>query len=415
VRGVSPGSRADEAGLAAGDVITTFDGVRVMAVDDLIPSGARARVTIGFRRGDAPEAKKDVAIDGFRFAAPRDLAFAGLVLLVAVGVVVLFFAPSAGLLAWLERRVATRLRHGILRGAVRAATRARAPYLAAAVGSLLFAVMPFGRYIVLADLDIGLLFLVALTSLATIGWLTGGWRAAAQITSFEVPGAIAIACIVLMTGSTRLHDIVHAQGGAPWSWYAFKSPVAFALFALHFTSALAQGGLVPPDLAEADADGDAEARPVPRGPLARRVSFCAEWANVVVTCGTGAALFLGGWQLPGTTLGEQHASLGLELAGSAIFLVKAAGLLGLALGLRRILPVVRVEQTMRFCWRWLVPTAAVGLVLTFAWLAWSPSAVVERLVGLGTCVVVALALLRFAQRVRYATRAADDAATSPFL
>jgi NADH-quinone oxidoreductase subunit H len=410
VRSVTPGSRADEAGILAGDFLSTFDGVRVGALDDLVPSGARARVAIGVRRGDGPEIVKDAAIDGFRFAAPRDLALAALVLLVAAFVVVLFFAPSAGLLARLERRVAAKIRRGFRLRAAGLAER-RSALLASVAASLLFAVMPFGRYVVLADVDIGLLFLVAVTSLATIGWLTGGFRSAAQITSFEVPAAIAIACVVLMTGSTRLHDIVHAQGGAPWSWYAFRSPVAFALFALHFTSALAQGGLVPPELAEADA----EPRRVPRGPFANKVSRFAEAANIVVTCGTGAALFLGGWQIPGTSLGQQHASLALELAGSALFLAKAAALLGFAVGLRRVLPVAKVEQTMRFCWRWLVPIAISALLLTLGWLAWSPNAVVERLVGLGTCVVVALALLRFAQRVRFAARFAEEAPTSPFL
>jgi NADH-quinone oxidoreductase subunit H len=205
-------------------------------------------------------------------AAPRDLIAGGLLLLVATGIVVLFFAPGAGLLGWLERRLATRLRGESLRALATRATSARAPLFAAGAASLLFAIMPFGRYVVLADLDIGLLFLVGLTSLATIGWLTGGLRAAAQITSFAVPAALAIACVVLMTGSTRLHEIVRAQGGAPWSFYEFRSPVALALFGLHFASALAQSSLVPAELAEADA----EPRPNARGPLARHVSAMAE-------------------------------------------------------------------------------------------------------------------------------------------
>jgi NADH:ubiquinone oxidoreductase subunit H len=394
-----------------GDVVTSFEGVRVSALEDLAFSGAHARVAIGIRRADAKETVREARIDGFRFATPRDLGGAALVMVLVVGIVVFFFAPSRGLFAWLERRVASALRVSTVRDLLRAGWHPRASYVAVTVGALLFAAMPFGRYVVLADLDIAILFLVVVTSLATIGWVSGGLRAAAQIVSFEVPTALAIACVVLMTGGARLHEIVRVQGGLPWSWYAFKSPVFFAVFALHFTSALAQGGLTPPDLAEAEADPE----PVARGPFARRASFFAEWANVIVTCGTGAALFLGGWQIPGATLGQQEGSLALELAGSAVFLLKAGLLLLLALALRRILPVVRIEQTMRFCWCWLVPLAAAGLVLTLGWLAWHPGAMVERILALTTCALVALAFMRFLHRVSYALRAAPEESISPFL
>ena len=401
VRAVAPGSRADVAGLVAGDVVTTYDGVRVLSREDMIPSGARARVSLGIRREGAPDTVLDVATDGYRLAAPRDLATGGLVLLIAAGGVLFFFAPGAGLLPWIERRLASRLlRRATLGELLARVTSARAPLFAVAIASLLFAAMPFGRYVVLAELDIGLLFLVSLTALATIGWLTGGFRAAAQIASFEVPAAVAIACIVLMTGSTRLHEIVRAQGGAPWSWYAFRSPITFALFALHMTSALAQSRLVPGPLSEAES----ETRARPQSSLAGKVSCVAEWANTVVTAGTSAALFLGGWRLPGMTLGQEGGHLGLELLGSAVFLLKAAVLVLAVAFVRRALPVVNVQQTMRVCWRWLVPAAGLGLAATLGWLAWSPGATVERILAMGTSALVALALLRLVYRVRFTAR-----------
>ncbi len=413
VRAVAPGSRADAAGVMVGDVVTSFDGVRVLSREDMIPAGARARVALGLRREGAPATMVDVAIDGYRLAAPRDLVLGGLLLLVATGVVVFFFAPGAGILPWVERRLAMRLvPRSALREVAGRASSSRAPLVLAAAASLLFAVMPFGRYVVLADVDIGLLFLVSFTSLATIGWLTGGLRGAAQSVSFEVPAALAIACVVLMTGSTRLHEIVRAQGGAPWSWYAFRSPVAFVLFALHMTSALGQSRLVPGSLPEAESDP----RPSPRSALALRASTIAEWANVIVTSGTSAALFLGGWRLPGTTLGHESGHLGLELLGSALFLVKAGVLVALVAFVRRALPVVRVGQTMRVCWRWLVPLATVGLAATLGWLAWSPSATVERILAMGTCALVALAVARLVHRVHFAARLGpDDNPTSAFL
>ncbi len=413
IRAVAPGSRADAAGLVAGDVLTSFDGVRVRSLEDLRPSGARARAVLGVRREGAPDASFEVPIDGYRLAAPRDLVLGGLLLLVAAGAVVFFFAPGAGVLAWMERRLALRLlRREALVRLFAGATSARAPLAAALAASLLFAVMPFGRYVVLADVDIALLFLVSLTSLATIGWLTGGFRAAAQSVSFEVPAALAIASVVLLTGSTRLHEIVRAQGGAPWSWHAFKSPVTFALFAIHVSSALAQTSRVPGALAEAES----EPAPSPKSALAQRAARLAEWANVLVTSGTSAALFLGGWRLPGVTLGEENGRLGLELLGSAVFLFKAGALALLVAVVRRALPVVTLAQAMRVCWRWLVPAAALGLAATFGWIAWSPSPMVERVLAMGTCALVGLALLRLVHRVRFAVRVgAVDNPTSAFL
>ena len=423
VHAVVAESRAEEAGIAAGDVLTSLDGVRVTALEDLVPSGMQARVAMGVRRGDAPEVVKDVPVDGYRFATPRNLMGAAIVLIALASVVFLFFSPSTTLLAWLERRVASRYHNphanprghlGVSRARafLRGAFRAPMSVVATLCASFLFATMPFGRYVVMADLDIGLLFLLAVTSLATIGFLTGGFRGAARIVSFELPAALAIACVVLLTGSTRLYDIVRAQGGAPWEWNAFRSPFALALFALHFASTLAQSSLAPPALAEADA----EPRPVEQGPLARRVSQIAEWANIVVTCGMGAALFLGGWQVPGTTLAQQHGQLGLELLGSVVFLAKGALLVGLATLLRRALPVVRIEQTMRFCWRWLVPLGAAAFLMTLAYLAWNPGEVVERTFALATCAMARMGILRFLHRVRYAAQAASsDAPTSAFL
>src|SRR5262249_31579509 len=148
--------------------------------------------------------------------------------------------------------------------------------------------------------------------------------------------------------------------------------------------ALVRTILAPPDLVEADA----EAQPAARS----RVALAAEWACVVVTCGTSAALFLGGWQIPGVTLGQQHAELRLELVGSAVFLAKAGALVGLTAALRRALPVVRLGQATRLCWRWLVPLAAVGLAATVAGLAWPLGRGVERALAAGTCAVAALLL-----------------------
>ena len=157
--------------------------------------------------------------------------------------------------------------------------------------------MPFGQHLIAADLDIGILFVIAVTSLVTIGLMMGGWasnnkwsmlggiRSAAQIISYEIPGAVAIVCIVMMTGSLRMQDIIRAQGRAsPWDWYMFRNPITFVLFFLWFTTALAEGNRAPFDLPEAESELVAGYSTEYSG-MRYLFFFFAEWANVFVMCG----------------------------------------------------------------------------------------------------------------------------------
>src|SRR6266542_642650 len=250
---VRPASPADRAGILAGDLITGFEGVRVISKSDINPTGASRFATLTVRRaeGKGVEESKQVTIEGFRPSAPADLLGAGLVLLVAAAIILLFMAPVAGIITWVERRVSARMQSRI--GPNRAGPQGflvwmadgiksimkedilptesdqplfrLAPYLVFLGVSATFCVMPFGQHLIAADLDIGILFVIAVTSLVTIGLMMGGWasnnkwsmlggiRSAAQIISYEIPGAIAIVCIVMMTGSLRVQDIIRAQGG----------------------------------------------------------------------------------------------------------------------------------------------------------------------------------------------------------
>jgi NADH-quinone oxidoreductase subunit H len=324
-----------------------------------------------------------------------------------VALVLLFFLPSAGSLSWFEMRAAAAL----FGRPPRAPPFPRAGLIAALSASLLFAVMPFGRYVVLADLDIAILLATALAALATIGALTGGVRSALQLVSFLLPATLALGAVVVMAGSPRVDDIVRAQGPGPWDWFALRSPATLLLFVVHLSAAFAQTSMAPPELAEADGD----AVPIARGPFARVAAMAAEWACVVVTCGSSAALFLGGWQLPGVALSQQHNDLYLELVGSAVFLAKAAVLFAATVWARRALPVVRPADAVRFCWRWLVPLAALGLGIALAELVWSPGGVVLRAMTLATCVLAGLAILRVAYGVRFAARTHPELPVDPFV
>ncbi len=405
VASVDPGSRADRARILAGDVITTFDGVRVLSKVDTVPSGAEPYVYLGIRRQNASaDETVPVGIDGFKPAPPSDLLGALLVLGVAAAIILLFMAPTAGIITWVERRVSARMQSRI--GPNRAGPQGflvwmadgiksimkediiptdsdkplfrLAPYLVFAGVSATFCVMPFGQYLIAADLDIGILFIVAVTSLVTIGLMTGGWasnnkwsmlggiRSAAQIISYEVPGAVAIVCIVMMTGSLRLQEIIRAQGGWPWDWYMFRNPITFTLFFLYFTTALAEGNRAPFDLPEAESELVAGYSTEYSG-MRYLFFFFAEWANVFVMCGIATALFLGGWQLPSVSPAQQEAHFGLQVAGSVLFLAKAWFLIFVVIWIRWTLPRIRVDQMMNLCWKWFVPGSFAAFMLTALW------------------------------------------------
>jgi NADH-quinone oxidoreductase subunit H len=454
VESVDPGSRAEKAAIAGGDTLVAFDQVRIASVADVIPSGTSATATISLRRGTAPaESKHEINVAGFRASPPADLYGAALLLLVAAAAILLFMAPTAGILTWVERRVAGRMQSRI--GPNRAGPQGffvwvadgikmlfkedvvpnasdrplfrMAPYLVFVGVSATFVVMPFGQYLIAADLDVGILYVLAVTSLVTIGLLSGGWasnnkysllggvRSAAQIVSYEVPGAIAVACIVMMTGSLRMQEIIRAQGGWPWEWFLFKNPVTFALFFLYFTTALAEGNRAPFDLPEAESELIAGYATEYSG-MRYLFFFFAEWANVFVMSGIAAALFLGGWQLPGLPGGAQEAHLWLQLLGAAVFLFKAWALIFVVIWIRWTLPRLRVDQMMMLCWKWLVPMAFVSFALCAGWVVWSPGRTAQLVLGVGMFAIFCVGLARFAQRVHFNLKATHaDVRLNPFL
>ena len=438
VQTVAAKSRADEAGIAAGDLLTSLDHVRIDSLADAVPAGTKV-ATFALRRGtSAVEVTKEVKIDGFKPSVPRDLYGAGLLLLIAAAVILLFMAPTAGIITWVERRVSARIQSRVgpnragpqgflvwIADGIKSITKEDiipkasdrllfriAPYFVFLGVSAAFVVMPFGQYLIAADLDIGILYVVSVTSLVTIGLLTGGWasnnkysllggiRSAAQIVSYEVPGAIAIVCIVMMTGSLRIQEIIRAQGGFPWDWFLFKNPVTFCLFFLYFTTALAEGNRAPFDLPEAESELVAGYSTEYSG-MRYLFFFFAEWANVFVMCGIAAALFLGGWQLPGVSPGAQEANIGLELLGAALFLLKAWALIFVVIWIRWTLPRVRIDQMMNLCWKWLVPLSFVAFIASAGWVMWGPSRTVQLVMGVSMFVLSSLLVIRFAQRVRY--------------
>ncbi|XXY54087.1 NADH-quinone oxidoreductase subunit NuoH [Sorangium sp. So ce269] len=463
VKAVRDGSPASRAQILPGDVITSFEGVKVLSRGDAIPSGHERLSTIGIRRGAAAPSELQLSTEGFHASAPTDLLGAGIILGVAAAIILLFMAPTAGIITWVERRVSARMQSrigpnragpqgflvwiadgikSILKEDIIPAESDRAlfrlaPYLVFVGVSATFVVMPFGQYLIAADLDIGILFVIAVTSLVTIGLMTGGWasnnkwsllggvRSAAQIISYEIPGAVAIVCIVMMTGSLRLQDIIGAQGGAgasfldvggwPWYWFIFRNPITFALFFLYFTTALAEGNRAPFDLPEAESELVAGYSTEYSG-MRYLFFFFAEWANVFVMCGIASALFLGGWQIPGVSPAQQEASFGLQLLGVFLFLLKSWLLVFVVIWIRWTLPRVRIDQMMNLCWKWFVPLSFGAFLLTALWMVIGVSKTVQLVISVVTFAVWAYLLIHFIRRVQYNLRQAKVALhLNPFL
>jgi NADH-quinone oxidoreductase subunit H len=450
VADVTPASPANRAGVLPGDLIVSFEGVKVQAIGDMTPSGSEHLPTLVLKRG-TESFDKQISIEGFDIRPPADLLGAGLVLGIAAAIILLFMAPTAGIITWVERRVSARMQSRI--GPNRAGPQGflvwiadgvksimkedivptdsdqplfrLAPYLVFMGVSATFVVMPFGQYLIAADLDIGILFVIAVTSLVTIGLMTGGWasnnkwsllggiRSAAQIISYEIPGAVAVVCLVMMTGSLRLQDIVGVQGGSGdtfltrggwfWYWYVFKNPITFGLFFLYFTTALAEGNRAPFDLPEAESELVAGYSTEYSG-MRYLFFFFAEWANVFVMSGIASALFLGGWQIPGVSAAQQETHFALQVVGAVLFLAKSWVLIFVVVWIRWTLPRVRIDQMMNLCWKWFVPISFGAFLFTALWMVVHIPPSLELTLSVVTFAGWAFLMVHFVRRVLFNMR-----------
>lgn len=434
---VSPGSRAEAAGLAAGDVVTRFDGVRVASVGDVLPApGEREATAVVRRRGSTDEATVPVGVSGFRRAPLDQLALPLLVVLAALALVFLFAAPTPWFLRDLLDGIVVRIRSRALAGygGGRPAHRSPSPglfasalaqvvppagssALADAAACALLSLMPFGQYLVASQLDVGVLFLGAATAVATAALLgTGlasrGAKSALHVLWQHVPGAVAVLCVVVSTGSVRIQEIARAQGGAPWQWMALRSPPLLAALCLLLACALVEPEEEAPRkglAALVDAASDADAGD--QGPRSRRLRRpwldAAARTHRLVLAGLAVALLLGGWRVPGVAPAVQDARPALELAGAALYLGKTwTVVVGLAL-VRSLWPRPSLPERSRTVALRLLPVSLATLGATALWSWWRPAPAVEVLAGGVLAVLVVALLAALAARVRHALGAAD--------
>ena len=272
-----------------------------------------------------------------------------------------------------------------------------APVMVVVPTFLILAVLPFGRGMVAADLNIGFLYIVSISSLTTIaillaGWgsrnkysLLGGMRVVAQMISYEVPMVLSALGVIMLTGSLSLVSIVEGQSRVP---FILLQPLGFLIY---FISAIAEVNRAPFDLPEAESELIAGYHTEYSG-MKYAMFLLAEYINAFIVAAIAATLFLGGWQGP-------------SLPPYAWFFLKAYAIYFVLMWLRGTLPRLRIDQLMGLAWKFLVPLALVnllvmGLVITLTQGRGLFSLVLASLVANGLVVAAVVIIYAFAMRQR---------------
>ena len=321
-------------------------------------------------------------------------------IVISVAIVVAFAFGNAAIMVLVERKIAGHIQrrpgpyevgpHGILQTAVdgvkliakqvlvpRGASRnlfRLAPLLSFVPPIAALIVVPFSSSLQVRDLDIGVLFILALAAINVLAILIAGWssankyslfgaiRSVAQNVAYEIPLLLSLLTVVLWVGSFSMADIVKAQGGY---WFLF-TPMGFVAFVMYFVTGLAETNRAPFDLPEAESELTAGFHTEYAG-MGFGLFFLGEYTNMVLVCAIATTLFLGGWNGP-AFLAVSGPGVLANLYQLAWFLVKAYGLLVVMIWIRWTFPRVRFDQLLNFCWKVLIPISMANLAATAIWL-----------------------------------------------
>ena len=240
------------------------------------------------------------------------------------------------------------------------------PILTIAPALAAWAVVPFSPEMVLADINAGLLYILAMTSMGVYGIIIAGWasnskyaflgtmRTAAQVVSYELAMGFALVCVLMMSQSLNLGDIVKGQqGGSLINWYWIP---LFPMFLVYFISGVAETNRAPFDVAEGESEIVAGFH-VEYSGMAFTVFFLAEYSNMILVATLASIMFLGGWLPP---LNMAPFTL---IPGFIWLLLKIAFLLFCFLWFRATFPRYRYDQIMRLGWKVFIPITLIWIVL----------------------------------------------------
>lgn len=334
----------------------------------------------------------------------------------ALGVIFLLALPFGGLATYVERKVAADIQDRI--GPNRVGPLGILQFLADAVKMLAkedfvppggdrflfnlaplfvvvgalaaFAVLPLGKSLIGADLNIGVFYILAVTTLIAPGLLLGSWgsqnkwsllgglRAAAQIVSYEIPVALAILPVILISGTLQVGSIVEQQGwnmGSPMAadyhfWNIIHNPFTFVSFFLLFIGGLAETNRIPFDLPEAESELVSGFNTEFSG-MRFGLYALGEFVDVFVMAAMLTTVYLGGWQIPFWNIDQWVIPLPtavIALVHLTVFMIKTLFIVFVVMWLRWTLPRLRVDQLMGLCWKGMVPIALINVTGTALWM-----------------------------------------------
>jgi NADH-quinone oxidoreductase subunit H len=252
-----------------------------------------------------------------------------------------------------------------------------APAIVMIPAILVVAVIPFGSYLgeqkmVIADLNVGILYTFGIVSLGVYGIVLagyaanskypflGGIRSSAQLISYEIAMGLSVVSVFLLVGQLNLTEVVLYQSGSLFNWLIFKQPLAFIIF---FIAAFAETNRTPFDLPEAEQEL-AGGYNVEYSSMKFALFFMGEYAAMTAVSALVTTLFLGGWTLPFAGLDEAAGGFVTGLLHIGIFLAKTCSVLFVIIWVRWMWPRFRYDQLMDLGWRRLVPLALANIILT---------------------------------------------------
>jgi NADH-quinone oxidoreductase subunit H len=271
-----------------------------------------------------------------------------------------------------------------------------APIFAIAPAIMVFAVIPFQNGAALANLNIGILYIVAVSSISTVGMVMAGWgsnnkyalvsamRVIAQVVSYEIPLALAIIGVVLFAGTLSMNGIVQAQN-IP---YILLQPLGFLIY---FLGSMAEINRTPFDLLEAEGEIVAGYN-IEYSGFKFALFYLTEYTEAIAVSTIITTLYLGGWRGP---------SFGLPVIPVLWFLVKVFAVFAGIVWVRATLPRLRIDQVMGFAWKFLLPLAIINLLVTGAQVVFWPNLSQWVIVGVNV-VLAAILILAFSRFFRTA-------------